>query len=271
MRPGAFCGLAVCRLRAEPFADTALSRDAFLGGAAQLLQPLDGYRAGTDPVLLAAATPASPGQAVMDLGCGGGAALVLLGVRVPGLSLTGVEVQPAYADLARRNLALNGLEGLVAQADLTELPAELRARSFDHVMANPPYFEKARRTVALDAGREVALAGETPLDDWVAVAARRLRPGGTATFIQRAERLPDLLAAFCRHLGSVELLPLCGRLGRPPRLILMRGRKQGRAAFRFHAPLVLHRDDPTLPNGYNYTDAAERLMRQPNPLPFPAD
>ena len=61
-----------------------------------------GYRAGVDPVLLAASVPARAGQSVLDLGCGAGVAALCLAARVPGL-LAGLEVQPAYAALARRN------------------------------------------------------------------------------------------------------------------------------------------------------------------------
>ena len=40
------------------WADDDLTRDAFLGGRVTLLQPRRGYRAGTDPVLLAASVEA---------------------------------------------------------------------------------------------------------------------------------------------------------------------------------------------------------------------
>jgi tRNA1(Val) A37 N6-methylase TrmN6 len=59
--------------------------DRLLGGRVRLLQPLKGYRAATDPVLLAAAVAARPGQRVLDLGCGAGAAVFCLAARVPGL------------------------------------------------------------------------------------------------------------------------------------------------------------------------------------------
>ncbi|MEM9031062.1 MAG: methyltransferase, partial [Pseudomonadota bacterium] len=37
-----------------------LTRDGFLGGRLHIAQPKSGYRAGVDPVFLAAATPAEP-------------------------------------------------------------------------------------------------------------------------------------------------------------------------------------------------------------------
>ncbi|PJE33810.1 methyltransferase, partial [Pseudooceanicola lipolyticus] len=51
------------------FSDSDLTRDSFIGGRVWLWQPRRGYRAGVDPVLLAAAVPARPGQRVLELGC----------------------------------------------------------------------------------------------------------------------------------------------------------------------------------------------------------
>lgn len=117
-----------------------LSDDGFLGGRLRLLQPKAGYRAATDPVLLAAAVPARAGENALELGCGAGAAALCLAARVPGLAVTGLERQPAYAALARENAARNGLALTVIEGDLAHLPAALRERSFDHVLANPPYY-----------------------------------------------------------------------------------------------------------------------------------
>jgi tRNA1Val (adenine37-N6)-methyltransferase len=80
-----------------------LTRDAFLGGRLHVWQPARGYRAGTDPVFLAAACPARSGEHVLELGCGVGVASLCLAARVEGLALTGVERQVDYAALARRN------------------------------------------------------------------------------------------------------------------------------------------------------------------------
>jgi len=49
------------------FAPDMLTRDEFLGGRLGILQPKKGYRAGVDPVLLAASVPARAGQSVLEL------------------------------------------------------------------------------------------------------------------------------------------------------------------------------------------------------------
>ncbi|TCP44476.1 tRNA1(Val) (adenine(37)-N6)-methyltransferase [Rhodovulum marinum] len=246
-----------------------LTHDLFLGGRLKIRQPRSGYRAGVDPVLLAAAVPARTGQSVLDLGCGVGAASLCLGARVPGLSLFGVELQDGYAELARRNAAENGIDLVVTGADLAALPVDLRARSFDHVIANPPYFLRAQGSAAPDAGRETALAEATPLTLWVETATRRLAPGGWLTLIQRAERLPELLAALDTRLGSVDLLPLAPRVGRPAKLVILRARKGARGTFRLHSPLILHEGSRHERDADSYTPAVSAVLRHAAALPWP--
>lgn len=244
-----------------------LTDDAFLCGRLRLWQPARGYRAATDPVLLAAACPARVGESVLDLGCGAGAAALCLGVRVAGLWLAGVEVQPGYAMLARANAARNGLAMEVATADVADLPAALR-RDFDHVIANPPYYASGTGSPAADPGREVALREAAPWPVWVGTTARRLRPGGWLTMILGADRLAAALAAVEAEgrLGSVSVLPLAPRDGRAAVRVILRARKGGRAAFRLLAPLVLHAGDTHQGDREHYTPETDAILRGGEPI-----
>lgn len=210
------------------FAPDELTSDGFLGGRLTVLQPRRGYRAATDPVLLAAAVPASAGQSVLELGCGAGVASLCLAARVPGLRLAGLELQPAYAALARENAAMNGVALEVVEGDLSAMPAALR-QSFDHVIANPPYYPAGGGTGAADPGRERAMREETPLATWIEAAVRRLAPRGVLSLIFGADRLPDALAALDGRMGSSVLLPLQPREGRPAKRVILQSRKGGRA------------------------------------------
>ena len=246
--------------------EAGLTCDRILGGRVILWQPQTGYRAGVDPVFLAASVAAREGQSVLDLGCGAGAASLCLGARVPGLRLVGLERQPLYADLARRNAAENAQNFEVIEGDLSAMPVNLRQQSFDHVMANPPYFRRDQSVKAADSGREGALGEETPLADWVRAAARRCRPRGTVTFIHRIERLPELMSAFDSCLGSLELFPLIPRQDREAQLFLLRGRKEGRAAFRLHPVLVVHKGRAHETDQEHYTPDATAILRNGMPL-----
>lgn len=247
---------------------TELSCNDFLGGRVRVWQPRRGYRAGLDPVLLAASVPAKAGQRVLELGCGVGVASLCLDARVPGMVLTGLEIQPEYAELARRNAAENDADFTVVTGDLQALPVDLRQQQFDHVIANPPYFQRSDGTGAEDPGRDLALGGDTPLAAWVEVAAKRCAPRGYVTFIQRIERLPELMAAMQSHLGSLEMLPLIPREGRAPQLFLIRGRRGGRAAFRMHPGLLVHPGLAHEDGGEDYTPILRAVQRDGAALPF---
>lgn len=244
-----------------------LTQDAFLGGKLHLWQPKSGYRAGVDPVLLAATVPARPGDRILDLGCGVGTAALCLAARVPDLVLTGVEDQEEYASLARRN---GGRSFEVVTADLEHLPVGIRQRQFDHVLANPPYYDRGASRAAVDPVREAALGEATPLATWVKVAARRLAPKGYAHFIHRVERLPEILNTMTGRLGSIEVLPLSPRQGRAVELVIVRGRKNGRGAFRLHAPLILHAGQVHEKDADSYVPKVKAALRDGAALEFSA-
>ncbi|MFM7335475.1 MAG: tRNA1(Val) (adenine(37)-N6)-methyltransferase [Tabrizicola sp.] len=241
------------------FTADELSDDKFLCGRLRLLQPVRGYRAATDPVLLAAACPAEPGQSVLDLGCGAGAAALCLGHRVASLSLFCLELQPAYADLARRNADRNGIAVEVHEGDLNRMPSALR-RDFDHVIANPPYYPAGGSPSPIVA-RARAMQVDTPLSAWVAAATRRLRPGGWLTLICGADGLPDVLAALAPKLGSAAVLPLAARDGRAALRVVVQARKGGRAPFRLLAPFVIHQGAAHDGDRESYTPAANAVLR----------
>ncbi len=253
-----------------PFAPDALTSDRFFDGRLVVQQPRSGYRAGIDPVFLAAAVPALAGECVLELGCGAGVASLCLGARVGSLSLTGLELQPDYAALARSNAELNGVAFEVLEGDLAELPAALRQRAFDHVIANPPYHRRDRGTKAADAGRETALGEDLPLALWVDAAARRLRAGGRMTVILRAERFPELLGAMAGRVGSISVLPLAPRHGRDAALAIVSAAKGGRAAFRLRAPFVLHAGPTHVRDGDDYTPEARAVLRDGRAIDDPA-
>lgn len=247
--------------------DPSTTDDGFLGGRLRILQPRVGYRAATDPVLLAAATPARPDQSVLELGCGVGVASLCLLARVPGLTAGGIERQAAYAALARRNAERNGLTLTVTEADLAHLPKTMRALSFDHVIANPPYFRAGDGTNADDPGREAAFREETPLDQWIDAGLRRLVPGGWLTMIHLTDRLGDVLTALGSRAGSVAILPVAPRTGRPASRVIVRARKGAKAPLTLLAPFVLHDGAEHLRDGDDFSAAARAVLRDGASLP----
>jgi len=238
----------------------AISRDLFLGGALELRQPLKGYRAGTDPVFLAAAVPAQSNESVLDLGCGVGVAALCLWHRAQP-KLTGVELQPEYAALARENAAVAKADFDVIEADVASLSSELRDRSFDHVMTNPPYFPASAGTAANDSGREFANREILPLADWMDAAIRRLAPRGTLTVIARTDRLTELIPAISSRIGGIVVKPLASRQGRAAKRVIIHGIKGASAPLKLLSPLVLHDGLHHVKDGDDYSAEAQDILR----------
>ena len=91
----------------------------------------DGLDRGTEVLL--EALPELSGR-VLDLGCGWGAVGVALGKRWPGLDIVMTDINSRAVELARRNLAENGVTATVLQGD-GFAPVEGR---FDAIVTNPP-------------------------------------------------------------------------------------------------------------------------------------
>ena len=246
---------------AVPAAD--ISEDRLLGGRVRLSQPLAGYRAAIDPVFLAAAVPAEPGDSLLDLGCGAGAAALCLVARVPGSRVTGLEIQTELVRLAGDNARANGWgeRFLPIAGDVARPPPRLAPGGFHHVLCNPPQLSAGRARPVVDPGRDLAnREGAARLDDWVTTALAMLRPKGSVAFIHRADRLDDLLVALSGRAGELVVFPLWPGEDRPAKRVIVRARKNAATPLRLAPGLVLHRVDGS------FTPAAQAILREAKAL-----
>ena len=243
-----------------------VTENLFLGAALRVRQPANGYRAGREPVLLAASVMMPAGECrVLDAGAGVGTAALCLAHRCHGgnLHIDGLELQPALVALARENTALNGLDDMIAvhQGDVRNPPSCLVSGSYDQVIANPPFFDPAASILSPQpsrAGGRSEVAGD--MADWVEFLLRMVRHKGAITLIQRADRLDELLNIVDGRAGGGILFPLwpkdpAGEDRRAAKLVLLRLRKGVAGPFSILPGLVMHRDDGSP------TDEAQIILR----------
>lgn len=226
-----------------------MRREDKLWGGYSLLQDDRFFKLGQDSILLSdfAAPPA--GGSVLDLGCGNGALCVLLCARFARLNVTGVEIQPELAQLARDNAEHNRLADRmsVVEGDLKQHKALFYNRKFDYIICNPPYFVQGSGYSAAGAQRRGAREEQhCTMEDAIRAAGALVKFGGRAAFVHRPERLAESMSAFSAcGLEPKRLRFVHQRASSVPSAVLIEGRKGSAPGLSVLPPLLICREDGT--------------------------
>ena len=237
---------------------------------------------GMDAVLLSAYVQMKKARRGLDLGTGNGIIPILLSDRTDCEHLTGLEIQPASADLAERSVALNGLQDRISivQGDIREADRIFAAASFDFITSNPPYRTAGsgkvsgkgnRKAGSQDGGKSAdqksarqdisaltdPLQGLDPraiarhellctFDDVARVAAKLLRPGGHFYLVHRPLRLPELITTLCRRgLEPKRMRLVYPHADQAPNMVLLDCVRGGGPELRVEPPLIVYEKDGT--------------------------
>ena len=235
------------------------SEDYLLDKRVRIFQPLNGYRASTDAVILSSLIARiKDGDAVLDVGSGTGAVALCLAERFKTLrpKITGLELQAELAELSNMSAAANGFDGFLTfvNADIADKKNCPPPCAFSHVITNPPYSEHDMPSP--NPGKAFAHNGKNfSLSGWISFCLKMLRPQGCFYMINRAEAITEILACLHGRMGAVRIVPLFSKPGQDAKRVIVAARKDSNAPAVICPGLTVHNSDGS------YTPAAHKILR----------
>jgi len=212
----------------------------------RIIQPRSGYRFSLDPLLLADFAPTRQTE-ILDLGTGCGVIALVMARKNLQATVAAVDVSPLMAEIARRNVADNKLSDriTVTASDVLQIAGEFSADSFDLVMGNPPYRRQGEGRISPRTGRDIARhESSATLADFLTIARKMVKPGGSICFIYHPERLAELLAtAIQLKLSPSRLQMVHGDFSLQARMFMIELIKGKKSALEVLPPISV-KDSP---------------------------
>jgi len=218
--------------------------DTMFQGRLKVIQKKRGYRFSLDAVILGRLAPVSAGDRVIDLGTGCGIIPLILAVTTSAKEIVGVELQEELAELAIRNVKLNGLTEkiTIVKEDLKNLYSFYPAGSFDFIVSNPPF--RKQQTGRISPQEQKSLARHeiaVSLAEMLKVASYLLRTQGKIFLIYPAFRLVDLFYEMRKEgIEPKTLQCVHSRVDTPAKMVLVEGMKGGGEELKVKEPLVIY-------------------------------
>ena len=217
--------------------------ESLFDGQLTCRQHRSGYRFTQDPVLLANFFTPHPHEKIIDLGTGCGIIPLILAYRWAGLSLAGLEVQPALAELALQNVAANKFTDQIeiVAGDLRNVGEYFKAAAFDRIVCNPPY--RPLGAARLNPDPEQAVARHeimASLADVLTATSWLLADGGKVDLIYPEERSGEVLDAL-QEMGFTpeRFRKVYSYPNGPCKLFMVEGVKGGRDKLEILPPLFI--------------------------------
>ncbi len=235
-----------------------LSVDSVLNGKIIVRQPESGYRFSLDSILLANSVHPMPGERIVDLGTGCGIISLVIAYRNRDLTLFGIELQPALAEIANLNVVENKMADQIKIhcEDLKNLQPDSLNGPVDLVVSNPPFIKAGTGRLGPDMEQSIARHEiETSLSDLLKSAYRLLKVSGKMAIIYPANRLVDLLYYLrCFKLEPKWLREVQPKTKISANRVIVHATKNGSPGLKIAPPLIIQGPDG------NHTHEVEQMF-----------
>ncbi len=225
----------------------------------KLIQHPDEFCFSLDAVLLAQFASLRSGCEVIDLGAGTGVIGLLLLAR-GAAAVTGVELNPVMADMARRSAACNGLADrlTIINGDLRQIKELLAGGSCELVVSNPPYRPVGGGYISPNSRVAMARHEVTAnLTDIIAAAKYLIKYRGRFAMVHLPERLAEITLAMCAAGIEPKRLQLVyPAAGKKPNMLLLEGVRGAKPGLDVLPPLIVYTTDG------NYSEDIMKMYSQ---------
>lgn len=224
----------------------------------KIIQNKEGFCFGIDSVLLSDfAKSIKPNSTVLDIGTGTGIIGLLLCRKTELLKIYGVEIQKDVAEMAKRSVRLNQLEGKfeIINCNVKDILDFLPAHSIDCIVTNPPY-KKANTGIKSEDEKQLISRHEVKctLEDVIEKSSNLLKDKGEFFMVHRAERMVDIMCALREYrLEPKNIRFVHSKQREKPNLILVKAIKHANPFLKIDKPLIIYDEEG------NYTEEINQI------------
>ena len=224
-----------------------------------VIQKKNGFKFGTDSVLLADFATIRKGDRIVDLGTGSGILCFLMASRHPDTTYVGIEIQQDIADMASRSVSMNEMSDRISidWMDMKNARDKYGCNSFDAAVCNPPYGKSGGTLLNQSETKQIARhETDCSIDDMLLTASGLVRSKGRLSVVFPALRAFEMMYSMHQHHFEPKRIQTVQTVsGKEPKLVLIEAIKDGGSMLQWLPPLVL-KDE----NG-NVTDEYKRIYR----------
>lgn len=213
----------------------------------KIIQKKNGFKFGSDAVLLSDFAKDAKSNATLDLCTGTGIVPLLLSAKTKTPKICGIEIQSDICDMAKRSVVLNNLSEriTVTEGNLLDAVRIYGKGAFDKITCNPPYMKrgaglKSFADTMLISRHEVCCT----LEDVIRVSSELLIPMGRFFMVHRPSRLVDILTLMRQYkLEPKRMRFVSPSQEKAPNLLLVEGAKGAGEELTFMPTLIMYDAD----------------------------
>ncbi len=208
-----------------------------------IIQNPEKFCFGMDAVLLTGFAHANAKDVLLDIGTGTGIIPLLMSAKYHCAHLTGLEIQEESADMARRSVAMNGLNDTIdiVTGDVKEADKIFKSASFDCITCNPPYMIGQHGLTNPDAPKAIARHEILcTFEDVVKATAKLLKPGGHFYLVHRPFRLAEIMTMLSQYKLEPKRMQLVyPYVDKEPNMVLVEAVRGGKPRMTVEKPLII--------------------------------